>query len=39
VNEDSKKVMNAILALAAEQFQGDLVCARDLMSFDVELPQ
>jgi len=38
VDEDSKKVMAAIAGLAAKRFQGDLVCARDLLSFDVELP-
>jgi ribonuclease Z len=39
VNEESKGVMTAIAGLAAEKFQGDLICARDFMSFDVEFPQ
>jgi ribonuclease Z len=39
VDEEAKKVMTAIATLAAEKFESDVVCARDLMSFDVELPQ
>jgi len=39
VDEEAKKVMTAILKLAAEEFQGNIICARDLMSFDVESPQ
>ena len=39
VDEEAKKVMTAIAGLAAEQFQGELVCARDFMSFDVEFSQ
>jgi len=38
VDQDSKKVMTAIAGLAAEQFQGNIVCARDFMSFEVEFP-
>jgi hypothetical protein len=32
-------VMTAITELAAEQYQGSLVCARDFLSFDVEFSQ
>ena len=39
VDESAKKVMTAIAGLAAKEFQGDLVCARDFMSFDVEFPE
>jgi ribonuclease Z len=39
VDEEAKQVMTAIAGLAAEQFKGDLVCARDFMSFDVEMSQ
>jgi ribonuclease Z len=39
VNEESEKVMTAIAELAAEQYQGSLVCARDFLSFDVEFSQ
>ncbi|KAL0949378.1 hypothetical protein HGRIS_009447 [Hohenbuehelia grisea] len=34
-NEESKKVMDAIKALATTTFEGDIVCARDLMSIDI----
>lgn len=36
VDEEAKKVMTAIAGLAKREFQRDVVCARDLMSFDVE---
>jgi len=39
VDEESKKVMTAIAGLAAEQFQGDIICARDFLSFDLEFSQ
>jgi ribonuclease Z len=37
IDEDSRKVMTAIANLAAQEFDGELVCARDLMSFDVDI--
>ncbi|KAH9948762.1 beta-lactamase-like protein [Amylocystis lapponica] len=37
VNENAGKVMQAIGQLAADEFGGEVVCARDLMSFDVDL--
>jgi ribonuclease Z len=39
VDQESKKVMTAIAELAAEHYQGDIVCARDFMNFDVEFSQ
>jgi ribonuclease Z len=39
VDERAKKVMTGIANLAAETFKGDLVCARDFMSFEIALPQ
>ncbi|KAI0797059.1 beta-lactamase-like protein [Abortiporus biennis] len=39
VNEESRRVMSAIAGLAKENFAGDVVCARDLMSIEVELPK
>lgn len=38
IDEEAKKVMTAIANLAAEEFKGDVICARDLMSIDVEFP-
>ena len=35
-NEDSKKVMEGIAALAATEYQGEIVCARDFMRFEIE---
>jgi len=37
VNEHSKAIMQGIAKLAAKEFQGDVVCARDFMSIDVDL--
>ncbi|TCD63957.1 hypothetical protein EIP91_004726 [Steccherinum ochraceum] len=37
VDEEAKKVMTAIGSLAREQYGGEVVCARDLMSIDVPL--
>jgi ribonuclease Z len=39
VDEEAKKAMTAIARLAAEEYTGDLVCARDFMSFEVEFPK
>lgn len=39
VDEEAKKVMDAIAALAAEEYGGSLTCARDFMSFEVEFAQ
>jgi ribonuclease Z len=39
VDEEAKMVMTAIARLAAEEFQGEVVCAQDFMSFDVEFPE
>ncbi|KZT05535.1 Metallo-hydrolase/oxidoreductase [Laetiporus sulphureus 93-53] len=36
VDPDAKKIMDAIRELAAGDFEGEVVCARDFMSFDVE---
>jgi len=36
VDEDAKKTMEAIRTLAANEFKGEVVCARDFMSFDVD---
>lgn len=38
-NEESAKIMNAIGASAAQGFGNEVVCARDLMTITVELPQ
>jgi len=35
-NEDSKKIMEGIAALAASEYDGDIVCARDFMRLDIE---
>jgi ribonuclease Z len=37
-DEEAAKVMKAISSLAATTFRGEIVCARDFMSVDVELP-
>lgn len=39
VDEEAKKVMDAIVTLAAEGYGGSVTCARDLMSFEVEFAQ
>ncbi|OCH88321.1 Metallo-hydrolase/oxidoreductase [Obba rivulosa] len=36
VNEQAKKIMQAIGKLAEDNFGGPVICARDLMSFDIE---
>lgn len=36
VSEDAKRIMGAIRQLAESEFEGPVVCARDLMSCDVE---
>jgi ribonuclease Z len=38
INEEAKKIMNAIARLAAEEFGKDVICARDFMSIDVYFP-
>ena len=35
VDEDAKRTMDAIRGLAESTYEGEVVCARDLMSFDV----
>ncbi|KAI0065905.1 Metallo-hydrolase/oxidoreductase [Artomyces pyxidatus] len=37
VDEEAKTIMEAIKALAQQEFHGDVVCTRDLMSIDIEL--
>jgi len=37
IDENARKVMTAIAKLAAEEFEGEIICARDLMSFDFNL--
>ncbi|KAF9821186.1 hypothetical protein IEO21_00794 [Rhodonia placenta] len=39
VDEQARSIMEAIKALAVSEFDGEVVCARDFMSFDVELRQ
>jgi ribonuclease Z len=39
VDEQAKKIMAGIANLAAETFKREVVCARDFMSFDVDVPQ
>ncbi|KAI0082523.1 Metallo-hydrolase/oxidoreductase [Panus rudis PR-1116 ss-1] len=39
VNEESAKIMAAIGSLAQQEFGGEVLCARDLMTVDVELPK
>ncbi|EMD40577.1 hypothetical protein CERSUDRAFT_148714 [Gelatoporia subvermispora B] len=36
LDEEAKKIMQAIGTLAAGEFNGPVICARDLMSFDIE---
>ena len=37
VDDGAKRVMTAIANLAGTEFKGDIICARDFMSLDVEL--
>jgi ribonuclease Z len=37
--EENLQTMEAIANLAAHEFGGPVICARDLMSFDIELPE
>lgn len=37
VDEEARRMMGAIKALAAEEFRGEIICARDLMSIEVQL--
>ncbi|KZT66032.1 Metallo-hydrolase/oxidoreductase [Daedalea quercina L-15889] len=37
VDEEARKIMEAIRELAMQEYDGPVVCARDFMSFDVEL--
>ncbi|KAL0067581.1 hypothetical protein AAF712_005296 [Marasmius tenuissimus] len=39
VNEDAKRIMNGIRDLAASEYDGPVMCARDLMSVDVSFQQ
>jgi ribonuclease Z len=39
VDEHARKIMGAIANLATETFNGEVVCARDFMSVEVDLPQ
>ncbi|KAJ3487982.1 hypothetical protein NLI96_g3157 [Meripilus lineatus] len=39
VNEESRKTMTAIESLAQGEFAGEVICARDLMSVDIEVPR
>jgi len=39
VNEETAKVMKAIGSLAMMEYGGEVVCARDLMSINIELPK
>ena len=39
VNEETKKIMTAIADLAATEYGGDIVCARDLMTVEIPLPR
>ncbi|CCM01765.1 uncharacterized protein FIBRA_03831 [Fibroporia radiculosa] len=36
VDENAKKIMEGVSALAADEFGGPVICARDLMNLDVE---
>jgi ribonuclease Z len=38
-DKEAKKIMTAISDLAGTKFKGEIICARDMMSLDVELPQ
>ncbi|OBZ70277.1 hypothetical protein A0H81_09706 [Grifola frondosa] len=37
VDEDAKRIMSAIKSLAESTYGGEVICARDLMSFEVEI--
>lgn len=39
VNVDARAIMEGIANLAREQFTGEIICARDLMTVEVNLPQ
>ena len=39
VSEEARTIMKAIADLAREQFAGEIICARDLMTIEVNLPQ
>lgn len=39
VNAEARTMMEAIADLAREQFTGKIICARDLMTIEVNLPQ
>ncbi|KAG9317460.1 Metallo-hydrolase oxidoreductase [Chiua virens] len=39
VDADARRIMEAIAALAREHFSGEITCARDLMTVEVNLPQ
>ncbi|KII94876.1 hypothetical protein PLICRDRAFT_97738 [Plicaturopsis crispa FD-325 SS-3] len=39
VNDDARTIMDGIAKLASQEYRGDVVCARDFMSFDVEFPE
>ncbi|PCH40993.1 Metallo-hydrolase/oxidoreductase [Wolfiporia cocos MD-104 SS10] len=37
VDEEARKIMEAIKALAVSEYGGEVICARDFMSFDIEM--
>ncbi|KAH0839927.1 Metallo-hydrolase oxidoreductase [Lanmaoa asiatica] len=39
VNAEARTTMDAIANLARERFMGEIICARDLMTIEVNLPQ
>jgi ribonuclease Z len=39
VDEEAKKIMIAIADLAATEYRGEIVCARDLMTIEIPLPR
>jgi ribonuclease Z len=39
VDEEAKKIMTAIADLAATEYRGEIVCARDLMTVEIPLPR
>ena len=39
VDEGAKRIMKGIRELAVQEYDGPVICARDFMSFDVELAQ
>ena len=39
VDEGAKRIMEGIRELAVQEYDGPVICARDFMSFDVELAQ